>query len=297
MPAPPTAPAGVAALFGRAPRPTTCGAERGLVQSRATTAWATACASRVRAAPRRAPRPALLARTHSLPARPHPPAHTRPHTHNPTRPRARLTRADDAAGRELKAMYGATRAKGLGPEVRRQPPARQPAAASQNSRPRPPPPLPPPSLQTPRPPHPHTTLPHHTHTRVRTRTPQVKRRILMGTYARPRVGHHDAYYKRAQQVGRRRVSVCVCVGVCVGGGRAAPQGRLRLCPTPAPSFTRLPPRPPGAHARGLGDGRRAGAVRTRCSAPRRPRPRTAWARSWPTRWRCTRCARPPPPPG
>lgn len=32
--------------------------------------------------------------------------------------------------------------------------------------------------------------------------PEVKRRILMGTYALS-AGYYDAYYKRAQQVGRR----------------------------------------------------------------------------------------------
>jgi aspartyl-tRNA(Asn)/glutamyl-tRNA(Gln) amidotransferase subunit A len=31
--------------------------------------------------------------------------------------------------------------------------------------------------------------------------PEVKRRILMGTYALS-AGYYDAYYKRAQQVGR-----------------------------------------------------------------------------------------------
>ncbi len=36
--------------------------------------------------------------------------------------------------------------------------------------------------------------------------PEVKRRILMGTYALS-AGYYDAYYKRAQQVGN-----------CIGGG-------------------------------------------------------------------------------
>ena len=74
---------------------------------------------------------------------------------------------------DLREMYNATRAAGLGSEVR----AWVAAAAPWMPTLTPPPPTHPP---------PHTS-------------PQTKRRILMGTYALS-AGYYDAYYKRAQQV-------------------------------------------------------------------------------------------------
>ena len=38
-------------------------------------------------------------------------------------------------------------------------------------------------------------------------SPEVKRRILMGTYALS-AGYYDAYYKRAQQVGGSHRLIC-----------------------------------------------------------------------------------------
>lgn len=48
--------------------------------------------------------------------------------------------------------------------------------------------------------------------------PEVKRRILMGTYALS-AGFYDAYYKRAQQVSTQyhRVLLTFCAAVCVAG--------------------------------------------------------------------------------